>query len=424
MYCPKKITKGLLFLTLILTSLTTINAQDITANTDEGAKIFKSKCTSCHTRGKGILTGPDLEGVTTRLDNEWLKSWIANPNSMKLTDDYAKELNEKFPNDDMTPILISDGDMDNLIAFLATDVVEDVKVATQSGTKAEDGMSGTNIMIILISILFFIIYILTSVKNRLKESLDESSETLAESVLSFVSVNRNKLILGFIMFIVVLRVIFNLLMNVGVTETYKPVQPIAFNHTIHAGDNGIDCNYCHSSARNSKTSGVPSANVCMNCHAKIKEGPTTGTTEIQKIYDAIGFDPTTGTYIEGYEQKPIEWIKVHNLPDLAYFNHSQHVSVGGLECQQCHGNMQEKTVGEVVTMEELNKISFNKEDGIEFGHATLTMGWCIDCHRQKEVDMEGNDYYTEMHDKMKDKFGDQKITVDMIGGLECGKCHY
>ena len=412
MYCPKKITKGLFFLTLILTSLTTINAQDITANPDEGAKIFKSKCTSCHTRGKGILTGPDLEGVTTRLDNEWLKSWIANPNSMKLTDDYAKELNEKFPDDDMNPILISDGDMDNLIAFLATDVVEEVKVNTQSGTKSEDGMSGTNIMIILISILFFIIYILTSVKNRLKESLDESSETLAESVLSFVSVNRNKLILGFIMFIVVLRVIFNLLMNVGVTETYKPVQPIDFNHTIHAGDNGIDCNYCHSSARNSKTSGVPSANVCMNCHAKIKEGPTTGTTEIQKIYDAIE------------NNTPIEWIRVHNLPDLTYFNHSQHVSVGGLECQQCHGNMQEKTVGEVVTMEELNKISFNKEDGIEFGHATLTMGWCIDCHRQKEVDMEGNDYYTEMHDKMKDKFGDQKITVDMIGGLECGKCHY
>ena len=273
-------------------------------------------------------------------------------------------------------------------------------------------MSGTNIMIILISILFFIIYILTSVKNRLKESLDESSETLAESVLSFVSVNRNKLILGFIMFIVVLRVIFNLLMNVGVTETYKPVQPIAFDHSIHAGDNGIDCNYCHSSARNSKTAGVPSVNVCMNCHAKIKEGSTTGTTEIQKIYDAIE------------NNTPIEWIRVHNLPDLTYFNHSQHVSVGGLECQQCHGNMQEKTVGEVVTMEELNKISFNKEDGIEFGHATLTMGWCIDCHRQKEVDMEGNDYYTEMHDKMKDKFGDQKITVDMIGGLECGKCHY
>ena len=412
MYCPKKITKGLFFLTLILTSLTTINAQDVTADAGEGAKIFKSKCTSCHTRGKGILTGPDLEGVTTRLDNDWLKSWIANPNSMKLTDDYAKELNEKFPDDDMNPILISDGDMDNLIAFLATDVVEEVKVNTQSGTKSEDGMSGTNIMIILISILFFIIYILTSVKNRLKESLDESSETLAESVLSFVSVNRNKLILGFIMFIVVLRVIFNLLMNVGVTETYKPVQPIDFNHTIHAGDNGIDCNYCHSSARNSKTSGVPSANVCMNCHAKIKEGPTTGTTEIQKIYDAIE------------NNTPIEWIRVHNLPDLTYFNHSQHVSVGGLECQQCHGNMQEKTVGEVVTMEELNKISFNKEDGIEFGHATLTMGWCIDCHRQKEVDMEGNDYYTEMHDKMKDKFGDQKITVDMIGGLECGKCHY
>ena len=412
MYCPKKITKGLLFLTLILTSLTTINAQDITANADEGAKIFKSKCTSCHFRGKGILTGPDLEGVTKRLDNEWLKSWITNPNAMKLTDEYAKEIDEKFPKDNMNPVLLSDVDMDNLLAFLATDVVEEVKVNTQSGTKAEDGMSGTNIMIILISILFFIIYILTSVKNRLKESLNESSETLAESVLSFISVNRNKLILGFIMFIVVLRVIFNLLMNVGVTETYKPVQPIAFDHSIHAGDNGIDCNYCHSSARNSKTAGVPSVNVCMNCHAKIKEGSTTGTTEIQKIYDAIE------------NNTPIEWIRVHNLPDLAYFNHSQHVSVGGLECQQCHGNMQEKTLGQVATMEELNSQNFNVKDGIEFKHATLTMGWCIDCHRQKEVNMEDNDYYTEMHEKMKVKYGDEKLTVDKIGGLECGKCHY
>ena len=162
----------------------------------------------------------------------------------------------------------------------------------------------------------------------------------------------------------------------------------------------------------------------MNCHANITSGTTTGTTEIQKIYDAIGYDPDTRTYIEGYVQKPIEWIKVHNLPDLAYFNHSQHVTVGGLECQQCHGNMQEKTVGQVATMQELNNISFNKKDSIEFDHATLTMGFCIDCHRQSEVKMDGNDYYTSMHEKMKKKYAGEKITVEKMGGLECGKCHY
>jgi len=156
----------------------------------------------------------------------------------------------------------------------------------------------------------------------------------------------------------------------------------------------------------------------------VTKGTNTGTEEISKIHDAVGYDAEKGEYIEGYEQKPIEWVRVHTLPDLTYFNHSQHVTVGDLECQQCHGNMQEKTLGQVATMEELNSQNFNVKDGIEFKHATLTMGWCIDCHRQKEVNMEDNDYYTEMHEKMKVKYGDEKLTVDKIGGLECGKCHY
>ena len=194
------------------------------------------------------------------------------------------------------------------------------------------------------------------------------------------------------------------MLGVGVYTNYMPEQPIAFSHKVHAGENGVDCNYCHSSARKSKHSGIPSANVCMNCHTYINEGKITGTTEISKIYDAVGFDPDSKTYIEGYEQKPIKWVRIHNLPDLSYFNHSQHVVAGKVECQTCHGPVEE--------MEVL------------YQHASLTMGWCIDCHRETEVAMEGNEYYTELHDQLKEKYKGEKITVDKIGGIECGKCHY
>ncbi|MBT5699372.1 MAG: cytochrome c3 family protein, partial [Flavobacteriales bacterium] len=231
---------------------------------------------------------------------------------------------------------------------------------------------------------------------------------------------------AFILFIFVLKIVFDTMMGIGVVEGYQPDQPIQFSHKIHAGVNGIDCNYCHSSARNSKTASVPSADLCMNCHTQIKTGTITGETEINKIYDAVGFNPETGKYIEDYQQKPIQWVRVHSLPDLTYFNHSQHVNVAGLECQQCHGNVEEKTVGQVAFKDELNKVQKNQDEGIKFKHPTLTMGWCIDCHRTKEIDMESNEYYADMHEKLKSdpKYQDKKITPALIGGMECGKCHY
>ena len=192
------------------------------------------------------------------------------------------------------------------------------------------------------------------------------------------------------------------LSKIGISQNYQPAQPIEFSHKVHAGQQGIDCNYCHSSARKSKHSGIPSANVCMNCHANIVEGPKHGTKEIAKIYKAVGYDVDTRSYIEGYEEQPIKWVRIHNLPDLAYFNHSQHVVAGGLECQECHG-----------AIEEMDEV-YQKEK--------LTMGWCINCHRDSKIDLD-NPYYHGYNDWI-EKHKKADLTVENIGGLECGKCHY
>ena len=416
-----KLKNRLLFLTVLFTISFQTFAQI------DGASLFKTNCTACHSIGEGRLVGPDLQGVTDRRDAEWLKSWI-NDNAAfrKSGDKDAIAIFEEYKGSVMAAFYFEDEEMDALLSYLANPPVEEVPISKSNDSLStqEEGMSNNIKLIIFLILLFVVITVLVSIKNSLKESLSQDTETVSESITIFVSKNRNKFIIGLGLFIFILYIIFNLLMGVGVVEKYQPDQPIAFSHTIHAGDNGIDCNYCHSSARDSKHSGIPSVNVCMNCHANIVEGTNTGKKEIQKIYDAIGYNPDTREYIKDYIQKPIEWIRVHNLPDLTYFNHSQHVTVGGLECQQCHANMQEKTVGQVATMEELNNQENNIKDGIEFDHPTLTMGWCIDCHRQKEVNMENNDYYTEMHDKLKAKNDNGKITVEMIGGLECGKCHY
>ena len=395
----------------------------------DGKQIFKANCTACHNIGEGRLIGPGLKGVTEKRNKEWLKQWINSSSELIASGDAdAIAIFEEYNKSVMTSFYFSDEDFEALYGYLENPPIEEVKVASATGTTQDEGMQSSTKMMLVALVLLTLVFLLTSIKNSLKESLGQETETVSETVITqtktFLANNINKLFVGLFIMIVILKFVFDTLMGIGITTSYQPEQPIAFSHKIHAGDNSIDCNYCHSSARTSKHSGIPSANVCMNCHASITSGPTTGTTEIQKIYDAIGYDPDTRTYIEGYVQKPIEWIKVHNLPDLAYFNHSQHVTVGGLECQQCHGNMQEKTVGQVATMQELNNISFNKKDSIEFDHATLTMGFCIDCHRQSEVKMDGNDYYTSMHEKMKKKYAGQKITVEKMGGLECGKCHY
>ena len=194
--------------------------------------------------------------------------------------------------------------------------------------------------------------------------------------------------------------------EIGVQQGYAPTQPINFSHKIHAGQYEMDCKYCPSTVEKSKSASIPSLNTCMNCHKYVKAAEKyNGKTspEIQKIYNAIGYDGDNMEYIEGYEQKPIEWVRIHNLPDLSYFNHSQHVVVGKVECQTCHG-----------PIEEMEKV---------YQFSTLQMGWCIDCHRERGIDSENNDYYEEAHKNMLAE-GKDYITVAENGGLECSKCHY
>ena len=376
----------------------------------KGEQIFKANCTSCHVMGDKKLIGPGLLGVTDRRTKEWLKKWINSSSDFIASGDAdAIAIYEEYNKVAMPSYYFEDADYEAVYAYLKNPPVKVEVLDTGDLLAAEDEGIKTSTQLMFIGLfLLLLVYLLTSLKNKLKASLKQETETISETLFNqfnlFISNNRNIVFVVVASFIVVVKFSFDTLSGVGVYTKYQPEQPIAFSHKVHAGENGVDCNYCHTSARKSKHSGIPSANVCMNCHTYINEGTITGTTEISKIYEAVGFDPDSKTYIEGYEQQPIKWVRIHNLPDLSYFNHSQHVVAGKVECQTCHGPIEEMDV--------------------VYQHAELTMGWCIDCHRTTEVAMEGNEYYTELHAQLKEKYKGQKITVDKIGGIECGKCHY
>jgi hypothetical protein len=266
--------------------------------------------------------------------------------------------------------------------------------------------------------LIFIISAISGVKSSMKRAAKDVVEgddaaligedrTLFEAFLHFLYTQKRTV--AAIVLVVLATVSVQgwfVAKDIGVYQGYAPEQPIKFSHKIHAGDNEIACVYCHHSADKGKTAGIPSVNVCMNCHKGVQEGSLYGESEIAKIHDAAGFDASTGQYTK--EPKPIEWVRIHNLPDHAYFNHSQHVVVGEQECQTCHGPVEE--IGYPM-----------------YQHAPLTMGWCINCHRETEVAMEGNAYYDEIHKQLLEKYKDdgiEEFTVEHIGGTECAKCHY
>lgn len=405
--CKSPLRKALKLLTLLfITSIHLSFAQDV----ELGEGLFSSNCASCHYLGPESkkLVGPGLnDHIFEEYTTEWLYSWIKNSSELIASgDEQAVAVFEQYNKSVMTafPYFTND-DIDNILAYIKAGPVEIEEEVVESSEEVSPSSNPSTILILLLVALVLFAIVLARVKNVLKEVKGDPTASLFESAV--VWLKATPIVIALVVFYFVLSALgtaWDGLLTVGVQQGYQPEQPIAFSHKLHAGENGVDCNYCHSGARHSKSAGVPSANVCMNCHTYINEGKSEeGTQEISKIYAAIGFDPETRSYIEGYEQQPIEWIRIHNLPDLAYFNHSQHVNVAGVECQECHGPIQEMEVVEQ--------------------YSSLTMGWCIDCHRETKVDTTNN-YYHDLNDNWIEKYHGEDITAEKIGGLECGKCHY
>ncbi|MFT5667088.1 MAG: mono/diheme cytochrome c family protein [Vicingaceae bacterium] len=403
------------FLLAFSVSTTALQAQE------DGEKLFKSYCASCHSPGANQLVGPGLAGVYDKYEKEWLYKWIKNSSALIATGDaQAIAVYEQYNKVIMPAQPVTNIQIDAILDYLKVyaEKAPPVAAAVVGGTEdvlAEDsGLSGYAIAGIIVLFLILIIllrkvqYIFTAANAR--DSGEEMPEETTLTQALALTVSQNKTIFA-VMGIVCLALFakggWDSAFGVGVFQGYEPEQPIMFSHKLHAGTNGIDCNYCHTSASYSKSAGIPSPNLCMNCHTYIQEGPEYGKEEIGKIYAALDFDPVTKTY--GPNQTPIKWVKVHNLPDHVYFNHSQHVSIGKIACEKCHGPVETYTVGKQ--------------------YAELTMGWCINCHRETKVQMADNGYYDEIHDRLPDELKKQyledgTITVSELGGIECSKCHY
>jgi mono/diheme cytochrome c family protein len=389
-------------------------SQDVAA----GEKLFKINCASCHKITDQKLVGPGLKGVVDRVPKpaeEWLIKWIKNSQALvKAGDAYAVKIFEEYNKSVMPSQALTDDEIKSILAYIANppaDAKDTAKPVESAAPAKTDSTTVLYFLVGLIILFFILISVLGGVKNSLqrlvnqKEGLPEPIPTTYNSAYfkNWARTNKKLVALGLIVLIgYSSKAAWYGMMGIGVYEGYAPEQPIYFSHKIHAGQNGINCVYCHSGVEKSKISNVPSANVCMNCHKAIQEGTVTGKKEIAKIYAALDYDPDKDTY--GPNPKPIKWVKVHQLPDHAYFNHAQHVTVGKQECTTCHG-----PVAEMDTLRQFTP---------------LTMGWCIDCHRKTEVKMEGNPYYNKLHEELKKTYGKKPITVSMMGGIECGKCHY
>ncbi|WP_374362661.1 c-type cytochrome [Cloacibacterium sp.] len=435
----------LLAVSLLLTTSASIYAQDLKGDAKKGQTLFKTNCTACHALDKQVV-GPALGGVVEKVKKEqnlgvdWFQKWIKDNKALRASGDkYANELFNKYNKVEMTQFpSLSEQDIADILEYTTNPpkeepVAEDAANSPEAQKAAQEEKNLSSIILVsLVSIAGLLLWILLKLSQlvKLQRKSDEISEldaTRIHSVGEFYNKYQTfgKTVMG-LLAVLALYGIWNWLMWVGVYKGYQPDQPIYFSHKIHAGENKIDCQLCHSGAKYGKVSEIPSVNVCMNCHKGIseykgkyiEEGKSRDfyTGEIKKIYEAAGWDEASQTYTG--KTKPIAWVRIHNMPDFVYFNHSQHVVAGeqtimkakkvDVVCKACHGQVPE--------MDKLQMAN------------NFTMGWCIECHRTTEVDMTNDynkEYYQKLHDKLKKQYGkDTKITVDAIGGLECGKCHY
>ncbi|MCC5929827.1 MAG: c-type cytochrome [Cyclobacteriaceae bacterium] len=417
------ITKGFYstayFIVLSLLFSASVYGQDASSiPTDEGIisqgrTLYNNNCAVCHAIERQLV-GPALKNVHERQSVEWLKAFIINSQRViQSGDQYAVNLYNQYNRTEMPAFDFSDDEVMSILAYIkdesakepvqaaASDTGDGSQAQAQTGTAISSGYITVILMALLIVLVLILIVlaVLISVLTKYikqKTDLDEADEELVSQKVDFGKLVRSPGFVWFASFIftaIVLKAVIDGLFSIGIQEGYAPAQPIAFSHKLHAGQYEIECQYCHTGVLKGKSANIPSANICMNCHSAIvKVGDSDQpSAEIQKIYDAIE------------NNKPIEWIRVHNLPDLSYFNHAQHVAVGEIECQTCHGPIEEM---EIVKQ-----------------HSNLTMGWCIDCHRQTDVNSMGNAYYDKLVELHESK-GKGPMKVADIGGLECAKCHY
>ena len=426
-YLHKRLTtvflKSFTFLLLFSLSFSAM-AQDAVdvARQKEGRKLYNNLCASCHKLDRKLI-GPALAGVTERRENDWLKAWIKNNAALRASGDrdaiaifneYNGSVMSAFPQ-------LSDTQIDDILYY--TDVGNPKPVLAPGAVVSQGGQNEAPewLIFILAAIIVSAFLIIAALLKTISElqGAPKTPGSLATLKEVWAGLKQNTFlhVVGTIFLLLVSAYIgFGTLFSIGVDQGYQPVQPIAFSHKIHAGENKVDCQYCHSSAKHSKHSGIPSVNVCMNCHkniAEVAEGTEVEYNgvilrkneldkEIQKIYDAAGWDVENLEYTG--ETKPIKWIRIHNLPDHVNFVHAQHVTVAGVDCKQCHGPVEE--------MDEM------------YQYSPLTMGWCIDCHRETNVDLKGNPYYEKIHKQLAEKYGTKEVTIAQLGGLECGKCHH
>lgn len=365
----------------------------------DGRALFQSNCASCHAMNKN-LTGPALAGFQTRgpwADRKELYAWVHNPVGYMAKDPYTQALKQEYGSVMQAFPNLGDKDIDAIAEYIVKASAAPAPGAQAAGGdgQAAKAQSNDNTLMfgILTLILAVIALILLQVNSNLKKLSDDAEGVPAAEPVPFY---RNKAyIYTFTLLLFVIGGYYTIqgAIGLGRTKNYQPVQPIYYSHKVHAGKNQISCLYCHGGAQEGKHANIPSVNVCMNCHMSINEytgsagklyaengNEINGTAEIKKLYEYAGWDGRR--YVN--QGKPVQWVKIHSLPDHVYFNHSQHVTAGKVQCQTCHGPITE--------MDEVYQFS------------DLSMGWCVNCHRETKVQFTENKFYSiyeKFHEDLK-----------------------
>ncbi len=441
----------------LLSMVFTMFAGSLMAQPD-GKKLFKENCASCHKIDKKS-TGPALMGAKGRWadagEGELIYEWVNNSAALLGSgkSKRAAAIFAEYNNSAMTafPTLTVE-EIDAILDYADTPPAAPVggEVAVV-GVEETEGSGGIQVwLIILVGTLIVVTFAALGVRKKIAyvaatqngEEIDDE-KSMMDKLGAWIL--RNWLF-SLVIFVVLLfsglADTMTRLATVGVYEDYQPSQMVAYDHSLHAGTMEIDCRYCHNSVEKSKHAGLPTTNVCMNCHAQVHETKAgTGKEEIAKLHAAAGYDADKMAYNLDKEGnvitgEPIVWNKAHNLPDHVFFSHKQHVKVGGVDCMQCHGDVKSYTLGRVSTVEEINAlVDENTDLGlVKLTKPLLTMGWCIECHDKKQIEVgpsAANPYYQEIHNRLtlrpdvyKKIKEDGEITVKELGGWECAKCHY